>query len=116
MSVQHLSDPAVYLAIIKQLATTAEDVIMVTSSIICMKDMQPNSEVISRLNAIRTGDNAVRCSVAWIFGCFVYVVSTKMVVPYCALHRIHSSPHIHSSDSHLPRMAHIRVSNPSVHP
>ncbi|GLB35747.1 putative the coatomer is a cytosolic protein complex that binds to dilysine motifs and reversibly associates with Golgi non- clathrin-coated vesicles, which further mediate biosynthetic protein transport from the ER, via the Golgi up to the trans Golgi network [Lyophyllum shimeji] len=41
---------AVYLAI-KELATTAEDVIMVTSSI--MKDMQPNSEVIYRPNAIR---------------------------------------------------------------
>ena len=40
----------VYLAI-KELATTAEDVIMVTSSI--MKDMQPNSEVIYRSNAIR---------------------------------------------------------------
>ncbi|KAF7784185.1 hypothetical protein Agabi119p4_350 [Agaricus bisporus var. burnettii] len=41
---------AVYLAI-KELATTSEDVIMVTSSI--MKDMQPNSEVIYRPNAIR---------------------------------------------------------------
>ncbi|KAJ7750352.1 coatomer subunit gamma [Mycena metata] len=41
---------AVYLAI-KELATTAEDVIMVTASI--MKDMQPNSEVIYRPNAIR---------------------------------------------------------------
>ncbi|KAF9567853.1 coatomer subunit gamma [Agrocybe pediades] len=41
---------AVYLAI-KELANTAEDVIMVTSSI--MKDMQPNSEVIYRPNAIR---------------------------------------------------------------
>lgn len=40
----------VYLAI-KELATTAEDVIMVTHSI--MKDMQPNSEVIYRPNAIR---------------------------------------------------------------
>ncbi|KAI0931383.1 hypothetical protein AcW1_001205 [Taiwanofungus camphoratus] len=40
----------VYLTI-KELATTAEDVIMVTSSI--MKDMQPNSEVIYRPNAIR---------------------------------------------------------------
>ena len=40
----------VYLAI-KELATTAEDVIMVTASI--MKDMQPNSEVIYRPNAIR---------------------------------------------------------------
>lgn len=42
---------AVYLAI-KELASTAEDVIMVTSSI--MKDMQPNSEVIYRPNAIRS--------------------------------------------------------------
>lgn len=41
---------AVYLAI-KELAETAEDVIMVTSSV--MKDMQPNSEVIYRANAIR---------------------------------------------------------------
>lgn len=40
----------VYLAI-KELATTSEDVIMVTSSI--MKDMQPNSEVIYRPNSIR---------------------------------------------------------------
>jgi coatomer protein complex subunit gamma len=40
----------VYLAI-KELAMTAEDVIMVTSSI--MKDMQPNSEVIYRPNAVR---------------------------------------------------------------
>ncbi|KAL0580682.1 coatomer subunit gamma [Marasmius crinis-equi] len=41
---------AVYLAI-KELSTTAEDVIMVTASI--MKDIQPNSEVIYRPNAIR---------------------------------------------------------------
>ncbi|KAF9780088.1 coatomer subunit gamma [Thelephora terrestris] len=40
----------VYLTI-KELAGTAEDVIMVTSSI--MKDMQPNSEVIYRPNSIR---------------------------------------------------------------
>ncbi|KAF8433518.1 adaptin N terminal region-domain-containing protein [Boletus edulis BED1] len=40
----------VYLAI-KELAPTAEGVIMVTGSI--MKDMQPNSEVIYRPNAIR---------------------------------------------------------------
>jgi len=40
----------VYLAI-KELATTSEDVIMVTSSI--MKDMQPNLEVIYRPNSIR---------------------------------------------------------------
>ncbi|KAH9486336.1 putative coatomer subunit gamma [Psilocybe cubensis] len=41
---------AVYLAI-KELAASAEDVIMVTASI--MKDIQPNSEVIYRPNAIR---------------------------------------------------------------
>ncbi|KAI0001740.1 adaptin N terminal region-domain-containing protein [Russula vinacea] len=40
----------IYLSI-KELAVSAEDVIMVTSSI--MKDMQPNSEVIYRPNAIR---------------------------------------------------------------
>ncbi|KAG8924090.1 coatomer subunit gamma [Tulasnella sp. 417] len=40
----------VYLTV-KELATMAEDVIMVTSSI--MKDMQPNSEVVYRPNAIR---------------------------------------------------------------
>lgn len=40
----------VYL-VIKELSTVAEDVIMVTSSI--MKDMQPNLEVVYRPNAIR---------------------------------------------------------------
>ena len=40
----------VYL-VIKELSHIAEDVIMVTSSI--MKDMQPNLEVIYRPNAIR---------------------------------------------------------------
>jgi hypothetical protein len=40
----------VYL-VIKELAKIAEDVLMVTSSI--MKDMQPNLEVIYRPNAIR---------------------------------------------------------------
>ncbi|KAJ7025599.1 adaptin N terminal region-domain-containing protein [Mycena alexandri] len=50
--VLHRSAPrqAGYLAV-KELATTAEDVIMVTASI--MKDMQPNSEAIYRPNAIR---------------------------------------------------------------
>jgi coatomer protein complex subunit gamma len=37
--------------VIKELSPVAEDVIMVTSSI--MKDMQPNLEVIYRANAIR---------------------------------------------------------------
>lgn len=40
----------VYLAI-KELSTTAEDVIMVTSSI--MKDMQGNLDAVYRPNAIR---------------------------------------------------------------
>lgn len=40
----------VYLAI-KELANSAENMIMVTSSI--MKDIQPNLEVIYRPNAIR---------------------------------------------------------------
>jgi hypothetical protein len=40
----------VYL-VIKELSTIAEDVIMVTSSI--MKDMQPNLEAVYRPNAIR---------------------------------------------------------------
>ncbi|KAJ7228019.1 adaptin N terminal region-domain-containing protein [Mycena haematopus] len=50
MGLQSALRQAVYMAI-KELATTAEDVIMVTSSI--MKDMQPNSEVIYRPNAVR---------------------------------------------------------------
>ena len=50
LGVQSALRQAVYLAI-KELATTAEDVIMVTSSI--MKDMQTNSDVIYRPNAIR---------------------------------------------------------------
>jgi coatomer protein complex subunit gamma len=37
--------------VIKELSPIAEDVIMVTSSI--MKDMQPNLEVVYRANAIR---------------------------------------------------------------
>ena len=48
--VQSALRQAVYLAV-KELAATAEDVIMITASI--MKDMQPNSEVIYRPNAIR---------------------------------------------------------------
>lgn len=40
----------VYL-VIKELSTLAEDVIMVTSSI--MKDMQPNLDIVYRPNAIR---------------------------------------------------------------
>ena len=50
LRVQSALRQMVYLAI-KELAGTAEDVIMVTSSI--MKDMQPNSEVIYRPNSIR---------------------------------------------------------------
>ena len=53
----------VYLAI-KELATTAEDVIMVTASI--MKDMQPNSEVIYRPNAIRALARIIDVSPAFL--------------------------------------------------
>ena len=61
----------VYLAI-KELSTTAEDVIMVTASI--MKDMQPNSEVIYRPNAIRALARIIDVSVSpscilWPFVC-----------------------------------------------
>ncbi|KAG6878308.1 hypothetical protein C0993_008905 [Termitomyces sp. T159_Od127] len=52
---------AVYMAI-KELAESAEDVIMVTSSI--MKDMQPNSEVIYRSNAIRALSRIIDPSMA----------------------------------------------------
>ncbi|KAG6842399.1 hypothetical protein C0991_007529 [Blastosporella zonata] len=52
---------AVYLAI-KELAVSAEDVIMVTASI--MKDMQPNSEVIYRSNAIRALSRIIDPSMA----------------------------------------------------
>ena len=54
----------VYLAI-KELATTAEDVIMVTSSI--MKDMQPNLEVIYRPNAIRALCRITDVGTAFLF-------------------------------------------------
>ncbi|KIL71591.1 hypothetical protein M378DRAFT_155184 [Amanita muscaria Koide BX008] len=54
----------VYLAI-KELAVTAEDIIMVTSSI--MKDMQPNSEVIYRPNAIRALCRIIDPSMAQTF-------------------------------------------------
>ena len=49
-SIQSSLRQMVYL-VIKELSSVAEDVIMVTSSI--MKDMQPNLEVIYRPNAIR---------------------------------------------------------------
>lgn len=50
----------VYLAI-KELCPFAEDIIMVTASI--MKDMQPNMEVIYRPNAIRALSRVVDVSV-----------------------------------------------------
>lgn len=57
----------VYL-VIKELSKIAEDVIMVTSSI--MKDMQPNLEVIYRPNAIRALARIIdvsvpRCTRKW---------------------------------------------------
>jgi coatomer protein complex subunit gamma len=51
----------VYL-VIKELSTIAEDVIMVTSSI--MKDMQPNLEVVYRPNAIRALARIIDVSVS----------------------------------------------------
>lgn len=51
----------VYL-VIKELSHVAEDVIMVTSSI--MKDMQPNLEVIYRPNAIRALCRVIDVSLA----------------------------------------------------
>jgi hypothetical protein len=57
----------IYLSI-KELAVSAEDVIMVTSSI--MKDMQPNSEVIYRPNAIRALCRIIDvCSTSTLFTC-----------------------------------------------
>jgi hypothetical protein len=50
LTIQAALRQMVYL-VIKELSKIAEDVIMVTSSI--MKDMQPNLEVIYRPNAIR---------------------------------------------------------------
>lgn len=57
----------VYL-VIKELSNIAEDVIMVTSSI--MKDMQPNLEVIYRPNAIRALCRII--DVSFLF-CFYYI-------------------------------------------
>jgi coatomer protein complex subunit gamma len=54
----------VYL-VIKELSGIADDVIMVTSSI--MKDMQPNLEVIYRPNAIRTLCRIVDVSPSLLF-------------------------------------------------
>jgi len=51
----------VYLAI-KELCPLADDTIMVTASI--MKDMQPNTEVIYRPNAIRALSRVVDVSAA----------------------------------------------------
>lgn len=61
----------VYL-VIKELAKIAEDVLMVTSSI--MKDMQPNLEVIYRPNAIRAVCRVidVRCTAVRPRVCFAF--------------------------------------------
>jgi coatomer protein complex subunit gamma len=55
----------VYL-VIKELSTIAEDVIMVTSSI--MKDMQPNLEVVYRPNAIRALARIIDVSLTLCYG------------------------------------------------
>jgi hypothetical protein len=57
----------VYL-VIKELSNIAEDVIMVTSSI--MKDMQPNLEVIYRPNAIRALARVIDVRLAFPFPFF----------------------------------------------
>lgn len=54
----------VYL-VIKELSTVAEDVIMVTSSL--MKDMQPTSEVMYRANAIRVLRKITDVSPSFLF-------------------------------------------------
>jgi hypothetical protein len=61
----------VYL-VIKELSTIAEDVIMVTSSI--MKDMQPNLEVIYRPNAIRALARIIDVSLPLELRCSVLMV------------------------------------------
>lgn len=58
----------VYL-VIKELAKVAEDVLMVTSSI--MKDMQPNLEVIYRPNAIRAVCRVIDVSLTLSTACAV---------------------------------------------
>jgi coatomer protein complex subunit gamma len=64
----------VYLTI-KELAISAEDVIMVTSSI--MKDMQPNSEVIYRPNAIRA-----LCRIIDVCLAFPQLTCARLAHPY----------------------------------
>jgi coatomer subunit gamma len=64
----------VYLTI-KELAISAEDVIMVTSSI--MKDMQPNSEVIYRPNAIRA-----LCRIIDVCLAFSQLTCARLAHPY----------------------------------
>jgi hypothetical protein len=64
----------VYLAV-KELSTAAEDVIMVTSSI--MKDMQPNLEVIYRPNAIRALCQIIDVSL------FIAVTKSQLIICNC---------------------------------
>src|SRR5262249_30865861 len=87
----------VYLAI-KELATTAEDTIMVTSSI--MKDMQPNSEVIYRPNAIRAL-------------CRIIDVRVSMMLPfYAPLAQTHRSRPWHKAWSDSSK----QLSSTATHP
>ena len=66
----------IYLSI-KELAVSAEDVIMVTSSI--MKDMQPNSEVIYRPNAIRALCRIIDvCSTCTLFTFFIFLIDVAI--------------------------------------
>ena len=65
----------VYL-VIKELSSIAEDVIMVTSSI--MKDMQPNLEVVYRPNAIRALARIIDVSHTGAGHCGILSLSTKL--------------------------------------
>jgi hypothetical protein len=77
--VHHISQAAlrqmVYL-VIKELSSIAEDVIMVTSSI--MKDMQPNLEVVYRPNAIRALARIIDVSDTGNSHCDILSLSTKL--------------------------------------
>ena len=66
----------VYL-VIKELSSIAEDVIMVTSSI--MKDMQPNLEVVYRPNAIRALARIIDVSDTHGSHCGMLSLSTEFV-------------------------------------
>ena len=102
----------VYL-VIKELSTVAEDVIMVTSSI--MKDMQSNLDVIYRPNAIRALARIIDVSIP--MSAWKHFLSSARLNPYNLSNDssnppssighhpsppLPSFPHITSSTSHPP--------------